>query len=175
MCWMHWRARARFCDSCRTVWVPASAGDIMPCPACRAESFPRTDPLLIILVTHGGRALLGGPHRFPWATTYSPFAGFVEAGESRENAVAREVLLETGVRVGHVRYHSGGLRPFHGSSRLGFYAETLSDAIIIDSEDLRDVRWFTRAEIAAHENIGFDLPRSDSIARRLIEDWVAIG
>lgn len=172
---MHWRSRARFCGVCGAACRAVSAGHAMRCPNCSAQHFPRTDPAVIMLVTDGARALLGHSHRFPRVAMYSTLAGFVEPGESLEEAVAREVREESGIRIGRVHYHSSQPWPFPGSIMLGFYAEALSDEITIDPEELRDARWFTRADIAAHESLGFSLPRQDSIARRLIEDWMANG
>jgi NAD+ diphosphatase len=106
---------------------------------------------------------------------YSTLAGFVEPGESLEEAVAREVLEEVGVRVGAVRYHSSQPWPFPASIMLGFYAEGLSDEITIQADELRDARWFTRAQLRDPAAGGFNLPRRDSIARRLIEDWMEHG
>ena len=172
---MHWRGRHGFCGVCGSACVPRSAGNAMACTVCGAQHFPRTDPAVIMLVHRGGRALLGHSTRFPSSTMYSTLAGFVEPGESLEEAVAREVLEESGVRVGRVSYHSSQPWPFPASIMLGFYAEGLSDEIVIDPEELRDARWFTRDEIRGHEAHGFGLPRRDSIARRLIEDWVEHG
>jgi NAD+ diphosphatase len=145
----------------------------MLCTACGASHFPRTDPAVIMLVHRGDRALLGQSRRFPAITMYSTLAGFVEPGESLEEAVAREVKEEAGVTVGSVHYHSSQPWPFPASIMLGFYAEAASEAISIDPAELQDARWFTRAEIRDHASHGFSLPRLDSIARRLIEDWVA--
>ncbi len=172
---MHWRSRTRCCSVCGTACVPASAGHVMRCPACGTQHFPRTDPAVIMLVTDGTHALLGHSHRFPRTAMYSTLAGFVEPGESLEEAVAREVAEETQIRVGRVQYHSSQPWPFPGSIMLGFYAEALSTEIIIQTDELSDARWFSRAEIAEHESLGFSLPRVDSIARRLIEDWLASG
>lgn len=169
---MHWRVRHRFCGVCGGACESRSAGNAMACTACGAQHFPRTDPAVIMLVTDGNRALLGHSTRFPSTTMYSTLAGFVEPGESLEEAVRREVLEETGIRVGEVHYHSSQPWPFPASIMLGFHAEALSEAITIDPEELRDARWFSREEIRDHAALGFGLPRLDSIARRLIEDWL---
>ncbi len=171
---MHWRTRTHHCAVCGTLCEPRSAGHVLHCPNCEAQHFPRTDPAVIMLVTRGGRALLGHATRFP-GNMYSTLAGFVEPGETLEEAVAREVFEEAGVRVGAVQYHSSQPWPFPGSIMLGFYAEGLSDEIVLDTTEIADARWFTRAEIRDHDAHGFKVPRGDSIARRLIDDWVAAG
>ena len=170
---MHWRGRQRFCGVCGARCEPQSAGHMMLCTSCKTEHFPRTDPAVIMLVTRGQQALLGHSRRFPRANMYSALAGFVEPGESLEEAVRREVLEESAIRVGQVWYHSSQPWPFPGNIMLGFYAEGLNDDIVIDDEEMMDVRWFTREQIADPETHGFVLPRVDSIARRLIEDWYA--
>ncbi len=170
---MHWRGRHRFCGVCGGACEPISAGNTMACTVCKTHHFPRTDPAVIMLVTRGDSVLLGHSQRFPNSQMYSTLAGFVEPGESLEEAVAREVLEESGIRVGRVSYHSSQPWPFPASLMLGFYAEGLSEDIVIDLAELTDARWFSRAMLhdpAAH---GFSLPRGDSIARRLIEDWMA--
>ncbi len=170
---MHWRSRHGFCGVCGAPCEPVSAGHVMRCTGCGASHFPRTDPAVIMLVTDGERALLGHSQRFPNATMYSTLAGFVEPGESLEEAVAREVREETGVMVGRVRYHSSQPWPFPASIMLGYYAQAVSHEITIAPEELSDARWFTRAELRDPASLGFSLPRGDSIARRLIEDWIA--
>ena len=170
---MHWRARHGFCGVCGARCEPRSAGHAMVCTGCNAQHFPRTDPAVIMLVHEPGRVLLGHSARFPKATMYSTLAGFVEPGESLEEAVAREVLEESGIRVGAVHYHSSQPWPFPASIMLGFYAEAASSAITIDKTELVDARWFTRAELADPAAHDFTLPRRDSIARRLIEDWMS--
>jgi NAD+ diphosphatase len=169
---MHWRTRHRFCGVCGGACEPRSAGNVMVCTGCGAQHFPRTDPAVIMLVLRGDRCLLGHSRRFPNATMYSTLAGFVEPGESLEEAVRREVQEETGVRVGEVLYHSSQPWPFPSSIMLGFHAEGLSEAIRVDPEELADARWFAADEVRRHEALGFSLPRVDSIARRLIEDWL---
>jgi NAD+ diphosphatase len=172
---MHWRTKHRFCGVCGAQMRPKSAGHAMVCPGCKAQHFPRTDPAVIMLVHRGDRALLGHSRRFPNSTMYSTLAGFVEPGESLEEAVAREVFEEAGVRVGEVQYHSSQPWPFPASIMLGFYAEGLTEEITIDPEEIADARWFSRDEMRRHRDLGFQLPRADSIARRLIEDWLEAG
>jgi NAD+ diphosphatase len=170
---MHWRSRHHFCGVCGGACEAQSAGHVMRCTACDASHFPRTDPAVIMLVHRGDRALLGHSRRFPNSIMYSTLAGFVEPGESLEEAVAREVAEESGVRVGRVSYHSSQPWPFPASIMLGFYAEALSEEVTIDPNELLNARWFTRAQIRDPQAHGFALPRLDSIARRLIEDWMA--
>ena len=170
---LHWRVKHRFCGVCGTPTEPRSAGNATACPGCGAQHFPRTDPAVIMLVVRGDSCLLGHSTRFPTVTMYSTLAGFVEPGESFEEAVRREVMEEAGIIVGRVGYHSSQPWPFPASIMIGFHAEGLSEAITIDPEELRDARWFTRDELRRAEELGFSLPRADSIARRLIEDWLA--
>ena len=170
---MHWRSRHRFCGVCGGACVPINGGNTMDCTVCHTHHFPRTDPAVIMLVTRGDQVLLGHSQRFPNSTMYSTLAGFVEPGESLEEAVAREVMEESGIQVGRVSYHSSQPWPFPASLMLGFYAEGLTEAITIDPLELTDARWFSRAMLQDHTAHGFNLPRADSIARRLIEDWMA--
>jgi NAD+ diphosphatase len=172
---MHWRSRHRFCGLCGAACIIKSSGHVMLCTACETQHFPRTDPAVIMLVHKDGKALLGHSTRFPRATMYSTLAGFVEPGETLEEAVRREVLEEVGVSCGDVHYHSSQPWPFPGNIMLGFYAEGLTDEITIDPEELKDARWFTRDQMLNADQHGFQLPRADSIARRLIEDWLAQG
>jgi len=170
---LHWRGRHRFCGACGGACTPRSAGNVMVCTACNAQHFPRTDPAVIMLVVNGDRALLGHSTRFPNSTMYSTLAGFVEPGESLEEAVIREVFEEAGIRVGEVHYHSSQPWPFPASIMLGFHAVGLTEEITIDPDELADARWFTRDQMRNSRDHGFMLPRGDSIARRLIEDWMA--
>ena len=172
---MHWRSRHRFCGVCGGVCDAKSSGHMMQCVTCEAQHFPRTDPAVIMLVTRGDSCLLGHSTRFPRANMYSTLAGFLEPGETLEEAVRREVFEESGVAVGLVQYHSSQPWPFPGNIMLGFYAEGLTEAITIDTEELLDARWFTREQCKNPEAHDFLLPRVDSIARRLIEDWLAAG
>jgi NAD+ diphosphatase len=148
----------------------------MRCTNCDTPHFPRTDPAVIMLVTHrdadgSERALLARNARFVERRVFSTLAGFVEPGESLEETVVREVAEECGVRVTRVRYHSSQPWPFPASIMLGFVAETADATITIDGTEIVEAGFFTRAEIRAHDQHGFALPPRMSIARRLIEDW----
>jgi NAD+ diphosphatase len=169
-----WHSRHRFCGVCGHPTVSAEAGHVRRCtnPECATSHFPRTDPAVIMLVHDGDHCLLGRQSRFP-PGMYSTLAGFVEPGESLEEAVAREVLEESGITVSEVTYHSSQPWPFPSSLMLGFHAEAASRDISIEQDELEDARWFSRAEILAWAEGGpCRLPRPDSISRRLIEDWL---
>ncbi len=172
---MHWRARHGHCGACGGVCEAQSSGHMMKCLTCDSQHFPRTDSAVIMLVTRGDSCLLGHSTRFPRANMYSTLAGFLEPGETLEEAVRREVLEESGILVGKVQYHSSQPWPFPGNIMLGFYAEGLTEDITIDTEELIDARWFTRDQCKNPEAHDFLLPRVDSIARRLVEDWLAAG
>jgi len=171
---MWWHARHRFCGVCGSPAASVDAGHVRRCidPACATAHFPRTDPAVIMLVTDGARCLLGRQRSWPKGQ-HSTLAGFVEPGESLEDAVRREVGEEIGVAVDQVRYNSSQPWPFPASIMLGFYAKALTHEITIDPEEIVDARWFTRDQLRNHDQHGFTLPRIDSIARRLIEDWMA--
>jgi len=172
---LFWHSRHRFCGVCGAPTRSKEAGYMRRCtdPACKAMHFPRTDPAVIMLVTDGDRALLGRNKNFPVAAMYSTLAGFVEPGEALEDAVAREVLEETAIRVAAVQYHSSQPWPFPANIMLGFYAEAATTAISLDDGELADARWFERDWLLSHEDDDtFRMPRRDSIARRLIEDWL---
>ena len=172
---MHWRTKHRFCGICGAGCLPQSAGHSMKCTGCNASHFPRTDSAVIMLVHRGDRALLGHSTRFPNSKMYSTLAGFLEPGETLEEAVAREVFEEAGVRVDNVQYHSSQPWPFPASIMLGFYARGLTEEITIDPEEIADAKWFSRDDMLRHRDLGFQLPRGDSIASRLIADWLAAG
>lgn len=170
-----WHSRHRFCGVCGAPTRSEEAGHVRRCTdsGCATLHFPRTDPAVIMLVTDGDRALLGRNKNF-LPGMYSTLAGFVEPGESLEDAVAREVREETAIEVGAVHYHSSQPWPFPANIMLGFYAEAASTAIAVDYSELEDARWFDRDWLRLHrDDDSFRLPRRDSIARRLIEDWLA--
>jgi NAD+ diphosphatase len=170
---LHWRAKTGFCSVCGAANKPIRGGYVMLCTGCGTEHFPRTDPAVIMLVAKDDKILLGQSHKFPPERNfYSTLAGFVEPGESLEDAVRREVLEEVGVRVGKVAYHSSQPWPFPASLMLGYYAEAMSEEITLETAEMRDARWFTPADIANRKALGFNLPPHDSIARRLIDDWL---
>jgi NAD+ diphosphatase len=171
---MHWHSRHRFCGVCGSATASIDAGHVRQCsnPACRTSHFPRTDPAVIMLVADGENCLLGRQAVWP-AGMYSTLAGFVEPGESLEAAVAREVFEEAGIEVDCVTYHSSQPWPFPASIMLGFHATARTRDIRIDGAELQDARWYSRRWLLEHEDgADFRRPRKDSIARRLLEDWL---
>jgi NAD+ diphosphatase len=165
---LNWHRRHRFCANCGAPTEPREAGHVRRCPTCGAEHHPRTDPVVIMLVHDGDRALLGRQPTWP-PGRYSALAGFVEPGESLEEAVAREVLEETGVEVSDVRYRSSQPWPFPTSLMLGFEARWRAGDPAVRDGELEDVRWCTREELATG---AVALPPPDAIARRLIDEWL---
>lgn len=164
-----WRAGHRFCGACGAPTLVQRAGHVLRCSseACAREVFPRIDPAIIVLVTDGERALLGRQASWP-AGRYSTIAGFVEPGESLEDAVAREVREETGVRIERADYHSSQPWPFPASLMVGYLAHAPAGAVACADGELEDARWFTREEIASGTPT---LPPETSISYRLIESW----
>ena len=174
-----WHSRHRFCAQCGSATRVASAGWVRRCPDCRASHFPRTDPVVIMLAIHGDRALLGRNRRRAGAR-FSCLAGFVEPGETLEEAVRREVREESGIRCGRVRYLAAQPWPFPSSLMMGFLAEALTDEITVDPEELAEARWFPRAEIremVARAAAGTDdpaqvsLPAPVAIAHHICRRW----
>jgi NAD+ diphosphatase len=168
-----WRRRHRFCGTCGAKTLSAKSGHVLVCsnPACRHEQFPRIDPAIIVLVSDGERALLGRQASWPIGR-YSTIAGFVEPGESLEDAVTREVYEETGIAVDRIEYQSSQPWPFPASLMLGFAAHAMSTDVHLNDQELEDARWFTRADLAAN---GALLPLRQSISFRLIEHWFDAG
>lgn len=168
-----WHGSQQFCGHCGSSARPDAGGNSRRClnPECDREIFPRVDPAIIVLVSDGNRCLLGRQSGWPEGR-YSTIAGFVEAGESLEDAVRREVFEETNIRAGRVRYHSSQPWPFPSALMLGFTAEVDRQAlqeIRLNDGELEDAGWFTRKELRS----GFPkLPFRISIARRLVDGWL---
>jgi NAD+ diphosphatase len=162
-----WRARQRHCGVCGALTAPRSAGHVLVCTVCRAEFFPRIDPAIIVLVTDGAKALLGRQASWP-PGRYSALAGFVEPGESLEEAVAREVEEESGVQISNIRYFASQPWPFPASLMLGFHAHASVGPVQLNGE-LEDARWFDLEEL--HHTPQVMLPPAHTIARRLLEAW----
>jgi NAD+ diphosphatase len=142
---LQWHSRHRFCSACGAATLITEAGNRRHCPACEVDHFPRTDPVAIMVVRHQGRVLLGRQKTWP-AGMYSALAGFLEPGETLEDAARREVFEEAGVRVGAVSYLGSQPWPFPSSLMLGLIGDALSSEIVIDHKELEDARWFDAEE-----------------------------
>ena len=184
---VYWSENTRFCERCGRPLASVDGGHVRRCanPDGAHVTFPRTDPAVIMLVVHEGegdtpsRCLLGRSPAWPEGV-FSTLAGFVEPGESLEQAVAREVFEESGIETRDVRYIASQPWPFPRSIMLGFEAAATTTAISVDPDELADARWFTREEIGTFGSWGdaayaLQLPRPDSIARFLIDRWVGGG
>jgi NAD+ diphosphatase len=169
---LHWHARHGFCGVCGAPTVSRDSGHVRRCTGCGADHFPRTDAAVIMLVTDGDRCLLGRQSAWPEGV-YSTLAGFLEPGESLEEAVAREVWEEAGIQIADAAYHSSQPWPFPASIMLGFTARAVTTAIRLHDGELADARWFGRAELADRATRPIKLPSRHSIAYRLIKDWLA--
>ncbi len=175
---LNWHARHGFCAVCGTATAATQGGMRRDCPHCGAQHFPRTDPVVIMLVVDassgGERALLGRSPRFTPAM-YSCLAGFMEPGETIEDAVRRETAEESGIRVGRVRYYASQPWPFPSSLMIGCYAEAQTTAIHRDEQELEDCRWFSREDVhrmlAGNHPEGLGVPVSMAIASHLIRAW----
>jgi NAD+ diphosphatase len=172
---LHWHARHRFCSNCGAPTNLVEGGWRRDCPSCKGQHFPRTDPVVIMLPVAGERCVLGRSHRFQ-AGMWSCLAGFIEPGESIEDAVRRETREEVGIVCGRVAYFATQPWPFPTSLMIGCHAEARSEEIIIDRGELDDARWFDREEVAAmllrrHPD-GLTTPPSVAIAYHIIRAWV---
>ena len=171
-----WHARHGHCPGCGERTEPRDGGYVRICGACGAEHFPRTDPVVIMLVTDGERCLLGRQPSWP-RPFFSALAGFVEPGESLEEAVRREVMEEAGIRVGNVRYLASQPWPFPASLMIGCIGEALDDRIVVDTSELEEAAWFTREQVVgAFESATHELavPPPVAIAHQLMRAW-ALG
>lgn len=172
-----WHARHRYCANCGHATDIIRGGWSRSCPSCSAEHFPRVDPVVIMLVEHEGKVLLGRQPHYP-PSRYSALAGFVEVGETIEAAVAREVKEEAGVDVREVRYLASQPWPFPSSLMIGCHAHARSGELTIDKTELEDARWFSRDEVAmalsGTGNAPFLPPPTTAIARTLLEHWLAL-
>lgn len=172
---LHWHVRHRFCSNCGAPTDLVEAGWKRACPACKAEHFPRTDPVVIMLTVSGDKGLLGRSGRFA-ATMWSCLAGFVEPGEAIEDAVRRETLEEAGVKCGRVKYLYSQPWPFPMSLMIGAHAEALNEDLTMDKNELVGLRWFSKDECAAmllrkHPE-GLTCPPPVAIAHHIIRSWV---
>jgi NAD+ diphosphatase len=172
---LHWHARHRFCSNCGAATDLVEAGWKRACPSCKAEHFPRTDPVVIMLTVSGDKGLLGRSGRFA-ATMWSCLAGFVEPGEAIEDAVRRETLEEAGVKCGRVKYLYSQPWPFPMSLMIGAHAEALNDNLTMDQNELVGLRWFSKDECAAmlmrRHPEGLTCPPPIAIAHHIIRSWV---
>lgn len=170
----HWQSITRYCRTCGTALAYVSAGHRAQCtnPDCGAMQFPRTDAAIIVIVEHDGACLLGRQAMWPQGR-YSTLAGFVEPGETLENAVRREVAEEAGVEIATCDYHSSQPWPFPASLMLGFTARASSRAITLRDGELEDARWFTPREIVQGVEDGSLLLSSPvSVSWHLLADWM---
>jgi len=170
-----WHNRHRFCAQCGSATEIVRAGWTRRCPSCSAQHFPRTDPVVIMLAEHDGRILLGRQPQFP-PDLYSALAGFLELGESIEEAVARELREEAGVIASNVRYVASQPWPFPSSLMIACIADAESDRIVLDTNELEAARWFTRAEVTAafagNADASFGIPSPYAIAHTLMRWWL---
>ncbi|MDV7340729.1 NAD(+) diphosphatase [Terasakiella sp. A23] len=170
---MYWHQRHQFCGVCGSPTAMRDAGHVRHClnPECGVDHFPRTDPAVIMLIHHGDKCLLGHHNRLKEGM-YSTLAGFVEPGETLEDAVRREVMEEAGIKVGKVTYAGSQPWPFPTALMVGFYGEAETTDISFLDDELEDAQWFSRDELRNFKEIGKSLPSHDSIARNLIEKWL---
>lgn len=168
-----WHQRHGFCANCGVTTRMIRGGWARHCDGCGAEHFPRTDPVVIMLAEHEGRILLGRQHRFP-PNQYSALAGFVEVGESIEEAVTRELKEEAGITVTDVRYVASQPWPFPSSLMIGCFARALDDTLDLDAQELEEAFWASREEVmAALDGTGrFGVAPPFAIAHTLLRRWV---
>jgi NAD+ diphosphatase len=173
---MAWHSNHRYCGKCGAETAPKAGGAKRICEGCLSEHFPRTDPVAIMLTVRGDQCLLARGAHFPEGMV-SCLAGFIEAGETIEEAVRRETLEEAGIRTGAVTYHASQPWPFPYSLMIGCFAQALNDEIVLEETELEMGRWFSKAEVrqmlAGEHPEGWRVPPSGAIASVLIADWAA--
>ncbi len=169
---VHWHNTHLYCGSCGERTAVIQGGHARRCPACSRQVFPRTDPAVIVLVILDNCCLMARSPRF-LPNMYSTLAGFVEPGESLEMTLRREVFEEVGVKITDLSYRSSQPWPFPQSLMLGFRARALDDTLKIDQDEIEDAMWVEKSLMMDDQRRPFSLPRADSIARFLIEEWLA--
>jgi len=172
---LNWHARHRFCANCGESTQATQAGWRRDCPKCKAEHFPRTDPVAIMLAVDGEHCLLGRSPRFV-PTMWSCLAGFIEPGESIEDAVRRETHEEAGITCGRVVYFHSQPWPFPSSLMIGCHAQALTRDIVVDRRELEDARWFSKSEIETmmlrRHPEGLTTPPPVAVAHHIIRAWL---
>ncbi len=175
---LDWHRRHGFCARCGERTTMGAAGWKRECAGCGAQHFPRPDPVAIMLVVKGDRCVMGRQARF-LPGIYSCLAGFIEPGETMEDAVRRELFEESGIRTGKVRYLASQPWPFPSSLMIGCIAEALTEELVVDYDELEDCRWFTREDVkhmlAGTHAAGFSCPPPVAIAHHLLRAWAHDG
>jgi NAD+ diphosphatase len=175
---VNWHQRHGYCANCGTRTAMREGGWKRECPNCKAEHFPRTDPVVIMLVTSGDKVLMGRQKQFP-PGMYSCLAGFVEAAETIEDAVRREIFEESGIRCTDVNYYMTQPWPYPSSLMIGCTARATTDDIVVDRAELEDARWFDRADatlmLKRQHPDGLAGPHPFAIAHHLLGRWVHGG
>jgi NAD+ diphosphatase len=172
---VNWHQRHGYCANCGTRTAMREGGWKRECPNCKAEHFPRTDPVVIMLVTSGNKVLMGRQKQFP-PGMYSCLAGFVEAAETIEDAVRREIFEESGIRCTDVNYYMTQPWPYPSSLMIGCTARATTEDIVVDRNELEDARWFDRADatlmLTRQHPDGLAGPHPFAIAHHLLGRWV---
>jgi NAD+ diphosphatase len=169
---LYWHRRSRFCGACGNATKPKEGGHVRECETCDVKHFPRTDPAVMALVHRGDRCVLARQHGWPKGF-YAAVAGFVEPGESTEDATLREVKEELGLDVTNLTYFRSQPWPFPASLMVGFFAEATSDELVVDHDELEDARWFSRDELLNPK--GFMYPPGYSLAHYMIRRFIEGG
>ena len=175
---INWHGSHGFCSACGHETEIRRGGQMRQCPSCQRQHFPRTDPVVITVVSHEDKCLLGQSRgRMSRLKTYSALAGFVDQGESIEEAVAREIMEEAGLEVNNVRYLFSQPWPFPHTLMIGCHADAVTTEIKKDDEEMEAVGWFSRQDVRLAlegENPGLMLPGPIAIAHHLIRDWAGV-